>query len=456
MAPKVVSAVLYLCESQNRVEQAIGLIQELRATHPNHSWDERTLAVIMRLYSQANDVASATHLFGHLITSEQLKHRTVSPYLELCSRNSLLTHAGAAYVEAKKRGILLLPEDFTSLIKMCAGLGDSVATLRMFLDDAAEYLDELDEAALEHIAQWTSRSDGGGSAAAATISPLGECSICNAKLRGHNFTAAQKGALLNDVSTIVAPKTCRNPRHFETFHRFLAARGDPIDVFVDGLNVGYYGLSSWYRDAKLQLLEKKEVKFSEEDLTWDPKRGPVDVPPNLFLIDQVLRQVQAETPRCMVILPQRHTEPANITHFQEKLVAQWKRDGLIFSPPSGLLDDLCWVYGALYYTKPSDCCAASTTPVSPIARVVTNDKMRDHLFKLLSSRAFSRWRDEHQVTFKCERVDNATNFILSPPHPYSRCIQKDMATGRWHVPLKRIGSDVENVEDTQMWACVRC
>ncbi|CAN0891808.1 Proteinaceous RNase P 1, chloroplastic/mitochondrial [Linum grandiflorum] len=76
--------------------------------------------------------------------------------------------------------------------------------------------------------------------------------------------------------------------------------------------------------------------------------------------------------------------------------------------------------------------------------LVTNDEMRDHLFQLLGTSFFPRWKEKHQV-----RISVSTSGVkLHMPPPYS-IVTQESETGSWHVPMKMD----DGLETTRQWLC---
>ncbi|KAJ6897033.1 proteinaceous RNase P 2-like [Populus alba x Populus x berolinensis] len=76
--------------------------------------------------------------------------------------------------------------------------------------------------------------------------------------------------------------------------------------------------------------------------------------------------------------------------------------------------------------------------------LVTNDEMRDHIFELLGSDFFIKWKERHQVryTFVKGKLE------LQMPPLFSVVIQES-ENGSWHVPVAGNGND-----SPQSWLCV--
>ncbi|KAJ9691498.1 hypothetical protein PVL29_013625 [Vitis rotundifolia] len=112
----------------------------------------------------------------------------------------------------------------------------------------------------------------------------------------------------------------------------------------------------------------------------------------------------------------------------EKLIQSWKKSGALCATPVGLNDNWYWLYAV----------------VNCNCLLVTNDEMRDHLFQLLGTSFFPRWKEKHQVRLTMTRRGP----ILHMPPPYSIVIQES-EQGSWHVPT--VTDD--DLETPRQWLC---
>uniref|UniRef100_A0A0D9XW56 Uncharacterized protein n=1 Tax=Leersia perrieri TaxID=77586 RepID=A0A0D9XW56_9ORYZ len=77
--------------------------------------------------------------------------------------------------------------------------------------------------------------------------------------------------------------------------------------------------------------------------------------------------------------------------------------------------------------------------------LVTNDEMRDHIFELLGSSFFPKWKQRHQVKYTFSKG----KAVLMMPPPYSSEIQES-EMGSWHVPMEEKAGD----ESVGIWLCI--
>lgn len=463
---------------------------------------EHVLFAVLRLQCAAGDRDGATHMFAYLEQHGLLRLRSVSVFLRFCCttlRDRLL--AFAAYEKALQHKIELTEPDYVALGKLCVHVGEPISTLFFMLEEMKEHVMEVTASFVRCVLEpWIDLASRAGRleeneatqgkqkpryymqvvtemerrvpappqylheaspsrrepllpdeetmqtnvSVQASIHARGVCPACHTELSGYAFTAACRTHLLSELRDLVIPQACRSRRAvqgFEHWKRYIHGRfdsGDRVDVFIDGANLGYYGLSSWYDLAKRALLLHRGVpadQITASDLDFNTQckasGNGVDVSVNFDLIDSAV-QLAMETyglRRPLVMLHERHVEPRWMTSQAAAVVERWRSLGLLYCSPTGLNDDLCWLYGALLMTEPTDAPNAdahgnSLSSSSTRTFVCTNDKMRDHHFRLLSPRAFTRWRDRHRIGFHCARVGDRTELHWELPAPYQRCIQR--------------------------------
>ncbi|URD76838.1 Pentatricopeptide repeat-containing protein [Musa troglodytarum] len=112
----------------------------------------------------------------------------------------------------------------------------------------------------------------------------------------------------------------------------------------------------------------------------------------------------------------------------KRLLESWRRAGVLYATPPGSNDDWYWLYAA----------------VRCRSLLVTNDEMRDHLFELLGTGFFPRWKEKHQVRLTFSK--DGPTFHMPPP--YSVVIQES-EDGGWHIPTV-LGDEIET---PRQWVC---
>ncbi|XP_011035340.1 PREDICTED: proteinaceous RNase P 1, chloroplastic/mitochondrial-like [Populus euphratica] len=184
---------------------------------------------------------------------------------------------------------------------------------------------------------------------------------------------------------------------FIRFQEWLQQHG-PFDAVVDGANVS--------------LINQQTFNFSQ--------------------LNNVVNRLHDMSPSKKFPLVILHKSRLNggpaQSPYNKKLLERWKNSGALYATPAGSNDDWYWLYAA----------------VSCKCLLVTNDEMRDHLFQLLGTSFFPRWKEKHQVRLSVSR----SGIALHMPPPYSIVIQES-ENGGWHVPTTT-GDDLET---PRQWLC---
>ncbi|ONI31014.1 hypothetical protein PRUPE_1G287700 [Prunus persica] len=223
----------------------------------------------------------------------------------------------------------------------------------------------------------------------------GTCSCCGQKLVSIDIDPKETENFATSLNKLASQREVK--ADFFQFKEWLQKHG-PFDAVIDGANVG--------------LINLHNFSFSQ-----------------LNTLVNRLRQMSPSKRLPLVIL---HTNrvtggPAQNPN-NKKLLESWKKAGALYATPAGSNDDWYWLYAA----------------VNSKCLLVTNDEMRDHLFQLLGTNFFPRWKEKHQVRMSVSRQGLA----LHMPPPYSIVIQES-EDGRWHVPTT-IGDDIET---PRQWLC---
>ncbi|XP_066307995.1 proteinaceous RNase P 2-like [Miscanthus floridulus] len=111
------------------------------------------------------------------------------------------------------------------------------------------------------------------------------------------------------------------------------------------------------------------------------------------------------------------------------LIETWRTNGALYTSPSGSNDDWYWLYAAIKLN----------------CLLVTNDEMRDHIFELLGSSFFPKWKQCHRVKY----TFNKGKAVLVMPSSYSSEIQESLV-GSWHIPMEEKSGD----ERGRIWLCI--
>lgn len=230
----------------------------------------------------------------------------------------------------------------------------------------------------------------------AEMDSSGVCRSCGEKLVCIDIDPKETENFANSLAKLACEREVK--ANFVQFQDWLQKHG-PFDAVVDGANVG--------------LITQRNFNFSQ-----------------LRSVVNKLRQMSESKKLPLIILHKSRTTGGPAQHpNNKKLLESWKKAGALYATPHGSNDDWYWLYAA----------------VSSKGLLLTNDEMRDHLFQLLGTSFFPRWKEKHQIRMTVSRDDGLE---LHMPPPYSIVIQES-EQGCWHVPTLT-GDDLEI---PRQWIC---
>ncbi|CAI9103964.1 OLC1v1002563C1 [Oldenlandia corymbosa var. corymbosa] len=224
----------------------------------------------------------------------------------------------------------------------------------------------------------------------------GVCSSCGEKLVSIDIDPEETENFANSVAKLASEREVK--ADFMRFQKWLEEHG-PFDAVVDGANLAL----THYKNFNLSQLKHIVNRLR--------KRSKSNKLPLVILHRSRVFGGPAQ-------------DPSN-----KKLLESWNNAGALYATPLGSNDDWYWLYAA----------------VKSKCLLVTNDEMRDHLFQLLGTSFFPRWKEKHQVR---TALGTDGKFTLRMPPKYSIVIQES-EQGSWHVPIVT-GDDLET---PRKWIC---
>ncbi|KAH9601699.1 Protein-only RNase P [Trypanosoma melophagium] len=441
-----IAKVLYIWTEKGMLGDAEMLMRQiLQADSSLHMniVDEKIATVALRLLTRSANVdMDLAEKILAMLPVESHKRRLFFPLLEHAARTNDIQLALKILRLGRTRGAEFWDVDYHQLLSSLQKNKNSKEEDNSN-SIAATLLDELLQGMVDHHPV-VGKSNGEllqglmGGEMTQVDNKTGECQRCGTTLSTFDFEATDRDTLLNDIETkLIAPRvdgasryepermvtpveTERRWQEFETFKAKLAEFD--YDAVIDGANVGYYGLSRWYREAKEKLLRSRGVDpktVPEYQLCDIPL--PVDVPPKFSLINEMLIQTRRIGKKPLVMLHNRHVESPSAENAEWLL--KWKNDSSLIACPGFINDDYCWLYAAIR---------------KPNCLFVSNDQMRDHHFVLLSQRSFLRWRQRHRVTYRAlyQRVTGSVTLLVVPPRPFAVWVQRGrIPSSHWHIPI---------------------
>jgi mitochondrial ribonuclease P protein 3 len=247
-----------------------------------------------------------------------------------------------------------------------------------------------------------------------------------------NDTTSYQGGGKGRKVIIDSHALAQRQQHWTAFQAFLRSLNRPVDVLVDGANVG----------------------FHEQNFSGAPKH--VDYNQIDWIIQYFIRQKKQSI---LLVMHSRHFAPNLMPPYAKPIVQKWIDLGLLYQTPPGMNDDWFWLHAALYF--------------GPGTLIVTNDEMRDHHFQMVAPRSFLRWRERHQIHFSFggwikndaswdQSLGQHREVKLIYPDTYSRRIQSVL--DGVVIPLPKRGDKnrfldgvfvADDEPEEEMYLCVR-
>lgn len=450
-----------ILEGIDLISTLLQLQESVEKTSFERCFAERTITVALRLCVKSKE-DEAAHLIRQLVNilpDDKFKRRIFSPLLEKAMVDEDPVYALETFELAVKRGIELWDKEYHAVLTTVEKCMNSGRISNEFALRLTERI--LDVMEKHHpvvgclngniLARILKGKE-------ATISTSGECSTCQCTLSSFELSDTQRDELMLDLlEKLIKPKiegksekekpsaTELETRNniFETFKNHLNELD--YDTLIDGANVGYYGLNSWYKQAKDALLQSRGINPSSVPLQErEEVPFPVDVSPKFSIIESMRKQAVNQHRKPLIVLHQRHLDNA-IAGEQKEILDKWSNLRCVISSPVFLNDDYCWLYAALRKKN---------------AFIISNDQMRDHRFTMLSPRCFIRWRQRHRLTFTAlyHRPTACVSLNLKSPRPYSTWVQKAFCTvlntgispskHHWHIPFMRQINIIDQASNT--------
>ncbi|KAJ4967656.1 hypothetical protein NE237_014357 [Protea cynaroides] len=224
------------------------------------------------------------------------------------------------------------------------------------------------------------------------------CCCCGEKLVCVDIDEMETEKFAESVASLAMEREVKSD--FKNFQEWLEKKAQ-YEAIVDGANVALY---------------KQNFTAGEFSLSQ---------------IDAVLKELYqgGEKTRSLLILHNKRFRALIENPSNKKLLEDWKAQDALYTTPNGSNDDWYWLYAAVRLK----------------CLLVTNDEMRDHIFALLGSSFFLKWKERHQVRYTFDK----SNLKLHMPPSYSVVIQES-EKGSWHVPIEAQCND----EASRTWLCI--
>nr|GMD69534.1 proteinaceous RNase P 2-like [Ipomoea batatas] len=427
------NSLLYICSnavSNADTKQAaieFGLRVYEKMVSGDAAPNEATVTSVARLAAANNDGEAAFKLAKGVGNAGRL--RTYGPALLCFCRNGDADKAYEVEEHMVSIGLQLEEPELSALLKVSLEKGRQedvykyLHKLRMAVRGVSELTAEIierwfggEEACEVGLLDWDARQvkemilrNGGGwhglgwlgkgnwVVQRSNIASDGLCHTCSEQLVCVDIDKAETEMFAQSVASLAMERESQSS--FKEFQDWLEKHSD-YEAVVDGANVGLYQQN--FAEGGFSISQLVAVV---EDLHKRSKKWPL---------------VILHTKRVRALLE-------NASH--RELLEKWIDEGVLYATPYGSNDDWYWLFAAVKFK----------------CLLVTNDEMRDHIFELLGSNFFIRWKERHQVRYTFVKG----NLELLMPPLFSVVIQES-EKGSWHVPL---ASETDN-GSSRAWLCI--
>jgi len=372
----------------------------------------------------------------HLVATMKDKHglaprlRSYSPVLAAFRRAGDASRAYAVEAHMAASGVSPEEPELAALLHVSstAGHADKVyeymhklrQTVDCVTEDTAQVLEawfRTDKAAMAGKPQWDAAEvkdaivlNGGGchqlgwlgtgpwTLQRVTSGPHGQCAGCKGRLASVDIDMDKTHRFADSVAALALERETK--ANFRRFQEWLEENKE-YEAIVDGANIALY-----------------QQNFAEGGFS-------------LTQLDSVITELRGryhgKWP--LVILHNKRIAKLMENSSNRHLIETWRANGALYTTPNGSNDDWYWLYAAIKLN----------------CLLVTNDEMRDHIFELLGSSFFPKWKQRHRVKY----TFNKGKAVLVMPPPYSSEIQES-EVGSWHVPMEEKSGD----ERVRIWLCI--
>ncbi|CAO1947372.1 unnamed protein product [Urochloa humidicola] len=397
---------------------------------------EATITNLARVTAAPDSPASAADEAFDLVATMKDKHgltprlRSYSPVLAAFRRAGDASKAYAVEAHMEASGVSPEEPDLVALLDVSSTAGDAdkvyeyMHKIRQTVDCVCEETAEVvegwfrsDKAAMAGKPEWDAAQvkdaivlNGGGchrlgwlGTGPWTVQRVragadGQCGGCNCRLASVDIDMEETQRFADSVAALALERETK--ANFSHFQEWLEENKD-YEAIVDGANIALY-----------------QQNFAEGGFS-------------LTQLDAVVTELQGryhgKWP--LVVLHNKRIAKLMENSSNRHLIETWRANGALYTTPSGSNDDWYWLYAAIKLN----------------CLLVTNDEMRDHIFELLGSSFFPKWKQRHRVKY----TFNKGKAVLVMPPPYSSEIQES-EVGSWHVPMEEKSGD----ERVRIWLCI--
>lgn len=373
--------LMYAIENKNDID-VINIFNKLKESN-----NETTFSLIIRYYVKKN-IDEALNILNMMTNKDiQIKKRTLMPILEQYCYNNDLNGVYRFYKKYIKKKIKLDIEDYYCIFRLALKNNNS-KILKSFIKSLKRNVTNIDTKLFEIFEKEKENLN----LKLCNVDKTGMCN--NVKLKSIDLSKSEKELLLNNIENIYAKE---KENKLNEYRSFLNNNSD-INVLLDGANILFN------TDRKITIN-------------------------GYHRIDTIYQYLKKYNNRPLIILHQRHYDYLKDSGLSKEQIQEvkllyknWNQD--VYLTPYKMNDDWFFIYGSIL----KDNC-----------KVVTNDQLRDHIFKIskkdLYQDVLKKWIERRVINyeFKFNDYENLNTLKLKFPLKYSVRVQK--IENNWYIPL---------------------
>lgn len=218
---------------------------------------------------------------------------------------------------------------------------------------------------------------------------IGKDNFCgNFQIPEFNLNPEEKKRLLVTLESHVDEKTTHRKSVRKSFNKFCSSFNKKFTIVVDGANVGRFQQGTKSQGAL-----------------------------NFYQIKNVVDKLNKSGQKVLLCLNENHLkkiDTRNIAIFREIKTLCY-----VLQTPSGLDDDLCWLYACI---------------ILPRAFLVTMDELRNHIYTIDSS--IQKWKQYRRITFNIDKITEEVTFNYPLPYEVKPHLQKNDSNSNLWIPIE--------------------
>lgn len=378
-------ALALLDSSHLDYDEWLFFYQKVSQSFPEEQFDKSTYPSLMRVSccEYGYMFLNKQGLFEKTITSLlqvmqnrgiTLRKRTLSPIIQAYHREGKGGMGMSIFALSKVNNISLDAIDLSCLLTSSSSL-DQMTILQEILGQTMLF-DEMSISILEKSFKCTRHI-------------IGEDNRCgDFQIPEFQLSLEEKKHLLQTLESHVDEKTTHRKGVRKAFHKFCSSYNKKFTAVVDGANVGRF----------------QQGSKSQGTLNYQQ-------------IKNVIQKLQHSGHRVLLCLNENHLKKMNA--LDTALLVEIKTLCYVLKTPSGLDDDLCWLYASISL---------------PRAFLVTMDELRNHIYTIDS--AIQKWKQYRRITFEINRGSGDVNLMYPLPYEVKPHLQKTDKGSKLWLPIQ--------------------